>query len=180
MEEHILIKSLAQGSINAYKQLFHAYYSPLCEYASMYLSDEDAEDLVQEFMISLWEQREVLIHINNLKPYLYTSVHNRCFSAIEKEVYRQRKHQRFYEEFKDRMETADFYSSNELMEKIQKAIQDLPTDYQTVFKSSRFSCKTNKDIARELGISVKTVEYRITQSLKILRKQLKEFLSILI
>jgi len=177
MEEHILIESLSQGSLDAYKQLFHKYYSPLCEYASLYLSDEDAEDLVQDFMILLWEQREILIHVKTLEPYLFASIRNRCLNAIEKEIYRQRKHQRFYEVCKQKMNDTDFYLSNELIEEIQKAINNLPTDYQKVFSRSRFSSKTNQDIAKELGISVKTVEYRITQSLRILRKQLKDFLS---
>lgn len=176
MEEPILVMALSQGSIDAYKQLFRTYYSPLCEYASLFLSDEDAEDLAQDFLIALWEQRDILIHVNSLRSYLFASMRNRCLNAIEKETYRQRKHQRFYEEYKDKLDNPDFYLSNELMENIEKAIAELPADYQKVFSRSRFTCKTNQEIASELGISIKTVEYRITQSLKILRKRLKEFL----
>lgn len=176
VDEQILLEQLSQGSEEAYKEFFHLYYSPLCEYASFYLSDEDSEDLVQEFMIALWEQREILVHIRSLKSYLFAAVRNRCLNVIEKEIHRQRKHSSWYEEFKDKFENPDFYLANDLMEQIQKAIDELPDNYREVFDRSRFTSKTNNEIARELGISVKTVEYRITQSLKILRKRLSDYL----
>ena len=176
-DEPILLDRLSRGSEEAYNELFHRYYSPLCEYASYYLSDEDSEDLVQEIMILLWEQREILIHINSLKAYLFTVVRNRCLNAIEKEASRQRKHSGWYEEFGDKFENPDFYSADDLMEQLQKAIAELPEGYREVFDRSRFTSKTNQETAQELGVSLKTVEYRITQSLKILRKRLSDYLS---
>ena len=58
MDENNLIILLQQGDQDAYKQLFIKYYSPLCEYASQYISDDDSEELVQELMLFLWETRE--------------------------------------------------------------------------------------------------------------------------
>ena len=54
MDDNNLITLLQQGDRNAYKQLFIKYYSPLCEYASQYISDDDSEELVQELMLFLW------------------------------------------------------------------------------------------------------------------------------
>jgi RNA polymerase sigma-70 factor (ECF subfamily) len=59
---------------------------------------------------------------------------------------------------------------------VSKAIDELPESYREVFVRSRFGISTNVQIAEELGISVKTVEYRITQILKILRIKLKDYL----
>ena len=61
MDENNLTILLQQGDRNAYKQLFIKYYSPLCEYASQYISDDDSEELVQELMLFLWETRENLV-----------------------------------------------------------------------------------------------------------------------
>jgi RNA polymerase sigma-70 factor (ECF subfamily) len=180
MDEQTLLDRLSKGSEEAYKEFFHLYYSPLCEYASQYLSDEDAEDLVQEFMIVIWEQQEILVHVHSLKSYLFAAVRNRCLNFMEKENYRQKKHFRRYEEFQDKFENPDFYLANDLMDQIQKAISKLPESYRDVFDRSRFTGKTNREIALELGISIKTVEYRITQSLKILRKQLDDYLKFII
>ncbi|MDR3061733.1 MAG: RNA polymerase sigma-70 factor, partial [Dysgonamonadaceae bacterium] len=89
--EQMLIEKLSEGSVDAYKEVFYKYYYPLCEYASQYLSDVDSEDLVQEFMIMLWEHPETLYYAHSVKSYLFASIKNRCLNVIEKENSRQRK-----------------------------------------------------------------------------------------
>ena len=171
---------LQQGDRNAYKQLFIKYYSPLCEYASQYISDDDSEELVQELMLFLWETRENLVIETSLKSYLFISTKHRCLNAIRKNQYHERIHNQIYEKIKDQFEDPDYYFVNELTENIQKAIENLPETYRETFAMSRFGEKTNVQIAEKLGISVKTVEYRISQALKILRFKLKDYLPLLI
>lgn len=175
-----LIVSLQNGDKNAYKQLFIKYYSPLCEYASQYISDDDSEELVQELMLFLWETRENLVIETSLKSYLFISTKHRCLNAIRKNQYHERIHNQIYEKIKDQFEDPDYYFVNELTENIQKAIENLPETYRETFAMSRFGEKTNVQIAEKLGISVKTVEYRISQALKILRFKLKDYLPLLI
>ena len=165
MDDNNLITLLQQGDRNAYKQLFIKYYSPLCEYASQYISDDDSEELVQELMLFLWETRENLVIETSLKSYLFISTKHRCLNAIKRQLYH---------------EDPDYYFVNELTENIQKAIENLPETYRETFAMSRFGEKTNVQIAEKLGISVKTVEYRISQALKILRFKLKDYLPLLI
>ena len=180
MDDNNLITLLQQGDRNAYKQLFIKYYSPLCEYASQYISDDDSEELVQELMLFLCETRENLVIETSLKSYLFISTKHRCLNAIRKNQYHERIHNQIYEKIKDQFEDPDYYFVNELTENIQKAIENLPETYRETFAMSRFGEKTNVQIAEELGISVKTVEYRISQALKILRFKLKDYLPLLI
>lgn len=180
MDDNNLITLLQQGDRNAYKQLFIKYYPPLCEYASQYISDDDSEELVQELMLFLWETRENLVIETSLKSYLFISTKHRCLNAIRKNQYHERIHNQIYEKIKDQFEDPDYYFVNELTENIQKAIENLPETYRETFAMSRFGEKTNVQIAEELGISVKTVEYRISQALKILRFKLKDYLPLLI
>ena len=180
MDDNNLITLLQQGDRNAYKQLFIKYYSPLCEYASQYISDDDSEELVQELMLFLWETRENLVIETSLKSYLFISTKHRCLNAIRKNQYHERIHNQIYEKIKDQFEDPDYYFVNELTENIQKAIENLPETYRETFAMSRFGEKTNVKIAEKLGISVKTVEYRISQALKILRFKLKDYLPLLI
>lgn len=56
----------------------------------------------------------------------------------------------------------------------------LPESYREAFVQHRFNNKSYKDIATEMGVSQKTVEYRISQAIKILRVELKDFLPLLI
>ena len=119
MDENNLTILLQQGDRNAYKQLFIKYYSPLCEYASQYISDDDSEELVQELMLFLWETRENLVIETSLKSYLFISTKHRCLNAIRKNQYHERIHNQIYEKIKDQFEDPDYYFVNELTENIQ-------------------------------------------------------------
>lgn len=174
-----LTTSLQRGEENAYKQVFTKYYSPLCEYASQYISDDDAEELVQELMLFIWETRENLMIETSLKSYLFISTKHRCLNAIKKQQYHERIHNQIYEKIKDQFEDPDYYFINELTENIKKAIDKLPDTYRKTFALSRFGEQTNAQIAAKLNVSVKTVEYRISQALKILRHRLREYLPLL-
>lgn len=176
MNDDQILNLLQNGDRDAYKQLFLKYYSPLCEYASQYISDEDSEELVQDLMLFIWETRKMLIIGTSLKSYLFISTKHRCLNAIKKQLYHERIHNHIYEKIKDQFEDPDYYFINELTEHINKAIKELPDTYRDTFALSRFGELTNTQIA---GVSVKTVEYRISQALKILRVRLKDYLPLL-
>ena len=163
MDDSTLIEQIQLGSKDAFKQMFIKFYSPLCEYASQYVSDEDAEELIQELMLFIWENRNSLFVEISLKSYLFMAVKHRCLNAIKRQLYHERVH-------------SLIYFVNELTENITKAIEELPENYRETFKLSRFGEQSNPQIAEALGVSIKTVEYRITQSLKILRVKLKDYL----
>jgi len=176
MDDLNLLIKLYDGDADAYKRLFVRYYSPLVEYAAHFISDEDAEELVQELMLYIWENREELVIETSLKSYLFTAVRFRCLSAIKKRRYHERIHGLIYEKIKDQFDDPDYYLANELAENIRKAVGELPETYRETFILSRFGERTNAQIAEELAVSVKTVEYRIRQSLNILRIKLKDYL----
>lgn len=180
MDENNLTILLQQGDRNAYKQLFIKYYSPLCEYASQYISDDDSEELVQELMLFLWETRENLVIETSLKSYLFISTKHRCLNAIRKNQYHERIHNQIYEKIKDQFEDPDYYFVNELTENHTESDREPTRNLSGNICQSRFGEKTNVQIAEKLGISVKTVEYRISQALKILRFKLKDYLPLLI
>lgn len=179
MDDQTLYLQLQESDQQAYKQLFLKYYSSLCKYASQFIRDEDAEELVQDLMLYIWESREYLVIQESLKSYLFTATKHRCLNAIKKKLYHKQVHSLLYERLKDQFENPDYYMINELSENIQKAISELPENYRETFELSRFGEMTNAQIATYQNISIKTVEYRITQALKILRVKLKDYLSLL-
>jgi RNA polymerase sigma-70 factor (ECF subfamily) len=140
------------------------------------VQDADSEELVQELMLYLWEERESVFIESSLKAYLFTAVKHRCLNAIRKRVCRERVYEAFCERLKDRFESPDYYLLSELSANIEKAIRELPEKYRQTFELSRFGELSNAEIAARQNVSVKTVEYRITQSLKILREKLKDYL----
>lgn len=179
MNDQILFIRLQEGDEKAYKELFLKYYSPLSEYASHYIRDGEAEELVQDLMLYLWESRESLVIETSIKSYLFTAVKHRCLNAVKKKLYHEQVHSFLYEKLKEQFEDPDYYMINELSELIEKAIEELPDNYKETFKLSRFGYLSNAQIANQLDVSVKTIEYRMTQALKILRIKLNDYLPLL-
>lgn len=175
MTDLLLLNEIKKGNSKAYKELFLKYYSSLCEYASCFLSDADAEELVQELMLYVWESREFLVIESSVKAYFFRSVKNRSFNIIRNNKHKAKVHTAMYEKLREQFESPDYYFIDELERNIQKAIQALPENYRITFEMSRFLDLTNLQIAEELNVSVKTVEYRITRSLKLLKENLKNF-----
>lgn len=178
--EHEIWDRIRRGDIEAFNSMFVHYYSPLCEYASQYIPDTDAEELVQGMMLYLWENREWINVEKSLRTYLFSSVKNRCFNAIRNGRTRKKIHGYIYERLKDQVENPDYYIFEELSRNIEKAIESLPENYRETFRMSRYGEMSNAEIASKLGVSVKTIEYRMTQSLKILRKELKDYFPIIL
>jgi RNA polymerase sigma-70 factor (ECF subfamily) len=180
MDDRIWLEELRDGDSCAFKQLFIKYYSPLCEYASCFLPDAFAEEIVQGLMADIWESRKRLFIGTSLKSYLFTAVRHRCLNQARKQQFHRRvenaigKAAGHEEPFND----PDYYLTDELAEQIRKAIDRLPDTYRHTFLLSRFEHLTNVQIAGRLGVSVKTVEYRISQALKNLHLALKDYLEI--
>ena len=179
MTDHIFYE-VQRGNKDAYKRMFLSYYSPLCEYASQFISDADAEELVQDLMLHIWEVRENIVIEISLKSYLFAAVRNRCFNAIRDRQYKEKVHTYLYDHLKDQFEDPDYYMIGELATRIQTAIEKLPQNQRKIFEMSRIEGKTNQQIAEEMMITIKTVEYHITQSLKILKTKLKDYLPLLL
>ena len=74
----------------------------------------------------------------------------------------------------------DFYVVEELSQKIQSALEALPSNYREAFEMNRFQKLTYKEIASQLNVSSKTVDYRIQQALKQLRIDLKDYLPLIL
>ena len=73
----------------------------------------------------------------------------------------------------------NYMELNELKEKIDIAVRQLPEHCRIVFEMSRFDELKNREIAGKLGISQKTVEAHLTKALKILRVDLKDYLPVI-
>lgn len=88
-------------------------------------------------------------------------------------------HEKLFAKFENQFEDPDFYIENELIALAAKAIRELPKDYRKAFEMNRFDNLTYNEIAERTGVSPKTVAYRISQALKILRVELKDYMPLL-
>ena len=172
----------ATGSIKDYEVLFKLHYKNLCAYAYLFLKDSDvSEDTVQEVFFKLWRNRESVQIDSSIKSYLFRAVRNGCMNVIEhnkvREGYREssvRGHEQ------DQQSNFDQAIVNELEQKINESINLLPTERRKIFIMSRYEGLKYREIAEELGISIKTVENQMYQALKFLRENLKEYLPLIL
>ena len=177
-EEILLLSKLQQGDKKAFNTLFRKYYPTLCAYAHRFVDLEDAEEIVQDVMLWLWENREILLIESSLSQYLLKMIYHRALNRIAQKEVKYRADTLFYEKNQAMIYDVDFYQIEELTKRIHTAIAALPESYREAFIMHRFKDMSYKEIAELLNISTKTVDYRIQQALKLLRKELKEFLSL--
>lgn len=174
-EDREILKRLKAGDPQAFDIIYMQYYRGLFAFASQYVDRSDSEEIIQDVMLWLWENHFVLIPELSLKSLLFAAVKNRCLNKIAHLQMRQRVHERLYEKYKEKFEDPDFYIEEEIIDLISKAIKELPTEYCEAFEMNRFDNLTYNEIAEKVGVSFKTVAYRISQSLKILRLKLKDY-----
>ncbi|MDR1273937.1 MAG: RNA polymerase sigma-70 factor [Odoribacteraceae bacterium] len=152
-----------------FEQQFITRYRPLCLFALNFTgSREAAEDVVQQLFAEIWEQRPA---VERWKPYLYTAVKNRCLKALEAG-------KRFPVE---RLEPAipdndddEQIRQVEREEALWRWIDELPPGRRKILLMAKQQRMSYREIARQLGLSEKTVENQLGKALKSLREKGKK------
>lgn len=175
-----IIESLKQGNQEAFEQMYKSLYAPLRGFLSQYVSSVDSEDIIHDTMMWLWENSHTINPKMSFKSLLFTIAKNQALNKIAHYEVKTRIHLELYEKYQEQFEDPDFYISGELMEKFNEALNHLPKEFADTFRMNRFDGLTYAEIAQKLNISPKTVSYRISQSLKTLRQELKDYLPLLI
>ena len=115
-----------------------------------------------------------------MSSYLFTAVRNACLDALKRRSVQLRAISDLHLSLIDSSADWNPYQYDELLALLRKALSELPVDQRIAFEMNRFEGKTYKEIAIELGISEKTVEYRISQALKKLKKDLADYLPLIL
>lgn len=173
---------------HSFNTLYTRYYRKAFLFTKSFVHDESvAEDIVSDALIKLWESLKEK-GTNYIDALLLTILKNKSLDhlkheAIKAEAIRSMSNlsQR---ELEIRISTLQACDPEEIFsEEVKKIITDtlaaLPAQTRYIFIMSRFQNRSNKEIAEQLGISVKSVEYHITKALKPLRLQLKDYLPVL-
>jgi RNA polymerase sigma-70 factor (family 1) len=178
----LLRKLVVEGNVSAFEQLYNALWSRLYSTAYNYVRDKVvAEEIVQEVFIKLWLKRDDLKEVNDICAFAIRAVQFRIYDFFDKRNV-EAKYVRQVVERDEVMinNTHHLAEYNETLKRIDQEINELPETTRNVFRLSRFEQLSNEEISTRLRISIKTVEYHITQSLKRLRMKLGDFLLLLI
>lgn len=171
--------------IGSFDDLFRLYHTSLVGYAYSYLHNrEDAEDIVQEVFIRIWSKAEEIRANGNLNSLLFIITRNLCISTLRSKIHKDAQHFQKQNPVDLQLkidlvalehsilETIEF---EELQEQIDHILDTLPEDHRRFFLMNRNEGIQYADIARDAGISVKTVEKKMSTTLRILRHKLKDF-----
>lgn len=165
-----------------FEALFNDHYSRLCAYAFNFLKEQEgSEEIAQEVFFKLWINRTDIKIESSMESYLYRSVRNACLNLIKhihiREKYKEHNQEEMtYSEQIDR----DPLNASELELKIRASIDLLPEQRKKIFILSRYEQLKYKEIAEQLGLSVKTVENQMGKALQFLRKELAEYLPLIL
>ena len=171
-----LVEKLKDDDVKAFEILFRRYYAYLCSYAFKTVRDSaNAEELVQEFFVRLWEKREQLSIDTSVKNYFFRSIRNQCINAIQHDKIKAKYAQKIIAETEIDFSVEDSFVELELSEKINESIQSLPEKRREIFRLSREEGLKYREIAEKMNISVKTVETQMSLAIKFLRDKLKKY-----
>jgi len=162
----------------AFEGFFKENYNAFCRFAYTFLNDaDDAEEIVQNCFVKLWEGRKTLILGNNPKSYLFTMIRNTCLNQI-KHISIREDYKAYNEQLRSEAQTEEESEDTNLQQKVIAAIQNMPPQRKKIFEMSRFEGLKYKEIASHLNISVKTVENHMGSAMKQLREDLKDYLHV--
>lgn len=179
------IQSLRKGEKKAYEAIYNEFFGVLFHLCLHYLHDEKiAEEIVQDTFMKLWEIRNALNDQFNVKSFLYTVAKNNSLNYIRNQRVSMKHLENIkYLEMQFNYEALErlgnYVRFEELRNKIEESIANLPPEIIKTFRLSRFEELSYKDIANRQDISIKTVEARISKALRILRVELKDYLPLI-
>lgn len=167
-----LLQQIAEDDSMAFTMLYRRYWEGLFVTAARALREKtEAEDVVQDVFLSLWNRRHELKIEGSLAAYLHTSVRYKAIQYIEKNITRR-----------DYLALLVDVSVNslspnaeinlqveELQKTISNAIAKMPPKMQQVYRLSRQEQLSHKEIAEQLSVSAETVKKHIQHALQLIK-----------
>lgn len=176
--DNVLIDKLNSGDYPAFTIIFSTYYKDLVVFATRYTHEiSNAEEIVQDTFVKLWEDRKSVTIQRSLKSFLLKSVQNRCIDWLRHNKIKQAYYQYIIESsLPYDSDTENYILYSELHRDVENAIEMLPGKVAEVFRMNRYQGLKYHEIAGILNISVRTVEVRIGKALNLLRNYLRNHL----
>tara|TARA_R110002050_G_scaffold116333_1_gene232709 strand:+ start:1821 stop:2414 length:594 start_codon:yes stop_codon:yes gene_type:complete len=174
---------LKEGDPTAFEGLFKLTHARLLSYCRLFVTDSaQADDLVQECYLSLWEKRETIKPSQSVESLLFVMLRHRCLNYLRdnKFLYTETNLQSIPEVDLQHLFELDFTGierksiEEELIEAIKQEIEKLPLKRKEVFLKSKIEGLKNREVADQLGISVKMVEKHLKQGKEQIQKELVE------
>ncbi len=180
---------MGKDSVFDYESFYKQWFLRSRNFAQEYVSEPaEAENIVQEVFVNIYERKDLLAPDINLTVYLFSAIKNRCINYLTNKLRQRTVYASDYEqEYVDKLSLrtleefdAHFLGEESIERRLKEALAKLAARCRQVFVMSKIEGKKQKDIALELGISVNTVESQMAVAYRKLREELKDCLPILL
>ena len=169
-----------------FEEIYVSWFSRMKYFALEYVvSEEDAENIVQDVFTELWERKEILAYDVNLVALLFTSIKNLLRHRIVVKEAVNLIQEEYQATLRMKLASLELFDQSLLSEQdieriITEVVDSLPEKCREIFIKSKIEGKKQKDIAAELNISLKTVENQMNIAYKKIKSELKDYLPLLI
>ncbi|MBA4410677.1 MAG: RNA polymerase sigma-70 factor [Bacteroidota bacterium] len=171
-DDKLLVQLLQKGNVTAFDSLFEVYSPKLYGFALKYFKNEtDAEELVQEVFIKVWENHHTLKSELSFKSYLFTIALNQIRKHFNKKATSLRYLESLQNdpEFSDQITTDDYETT---LRQIYRIIDQMPERRREIFLKSKLEGKSSKEIAAEINISTGAVDNQVSEALLFIRSRI--------
>lgn len=170
-----------------FRELYDNNYSLVRYYIGSYINNrEQAEDIAQEVFVSLWNNIHKL-EKGSERGYILTIARNKCLNMLRRKKltaeyakYSEIKIKEDYLNLVALESTFNFIVTKELEDLVVSALNRMPPKISSTFKLSKFKSLKQEEIAVQENISVRAVEYRLKKAILILKKELRDFMVIIV
>ena len=173
--------NLKKGDPSTFKDVFRVLYPRLKGYCKLFVPDDNkVEDLIQETFITLWEKRNSIKTDRSIESYLFVILRNNCLNYLRNEKLEKTTFSVNLEEVSELqyLYQIDFLGKEEksleeqLVESFQQVVNELPDKMKLVFTQCKIEGRKQKEVAEEMGISLKMVEKHIAKAKEQIKNKL--------
>lgn len=165
----------------AFYNLYERYCRRLHGFVLRYIKqEEDAEEIVQEVFVKIWESRNKIDAYSSFESFLFTIAYNTTISLLRKRTNEKKylEHIKSLQQFSNSPNLIDEVYFNELNDRVQSLLNELTLRQKEIFQLSREEGLTHDEIAKKLDISVNTVKKHIANTLAFLKQQIDSSMTI--
>lgn len=170
-KEEKYFKQMQQGDSEAFEYFFKEYMHSLYSYALGFMKEkEEAEDIVQDVYVYLWNNREKILYTGSVYAYLQRAVKNACINKRQHEAVEQKYRQEVLLTEEEAFDWRDVEAVREMRQRLLDAIERLPERCKQIFMMSCVEGIKYKEIALQMGISENTIKTQVKLAYKKLRE----------
>ncbi|MET4084036.1 RNA polymerase sigma-70 factor (family 1) [Pedobacter sp. UYP30] len=175
-EENVLLQEISRGNEKSFRKLYDLYFHQITVYVfKISKSKEVTAEIVQDIFLKLWQKREELPQIENIKAYLYSLSRNRSIDYLRKLAREGKVIQALTEYHKKYSNATDQkMDAEDLLLIIEQALYFLSDQKKRIFQLSKIDGMSHDEIAEMTNLSKSTIKNHLSESLKYLREYFRK------